>query len=104
MASDDLRRDADSLHADLIAWRRELHRHPELGFEERRTAAFVEERLKTLGIECETGIGRTGVVGSIRATKGELPPILLRADLDALPDTVARPGYERSASGCIAAL
>ena len=85
MSADDLRRDAEALGADLVAWRRELHRHPELGFEERRTAAFVVERLETLGIEAETGVARTGVVGSIRAERGDLAPILLRADLDALP-------------------
>jgi amidohydrolase len=74
----------DDVVADVIAIRRDLHRHPELGFEEHRTAAFVAGRLRDLGCAVSTGIGRTGVVGVLR---GERPgkTIMLRADMDALP-------------------
>ena len=77
-------------HDDLVAIRRDLHAHPELGFEEVRTAAVVEQALKDLGIETHTGIGRTGVVGVLRGrpASGAAPStrtIGLRADMDALP-------------------
>jgi hippurate hydrolase len=73
-------------HESLTAIRRDLHAHPELGFEEHRTAALVAERLHQWGIEVHTGIGKTGVVGVIRGkaeTTGRA--IGLRADMDALP-------------------
>jgi hippurate hydrolase len=73
-------------HESLAAIRRDLHAHPELGFEEHRTAALVAERLHQWGIEVYTGIGKTGVVGVIRGkaeTTGKA--IGLRADMDALP-------------------
>ena len=55
-------------HQDMTAWRRDLHAHPELGFEEHRTAAIVADRLKAFGVdEVHTGIARTGVVGVLRA-------------------------------------
>ena len=68
----------------VIALRRDFHRHPELGFEEHRTAAIVAERLHDLGYDVHTGIAATGVVGVLR---GALPgkTIMLRADMDALP-------------------
>jgi hippurate hydrolase len=72
--------------ADLSAFRRELHMHPELGFEELRTAKHVAERLAALGIEHHVGIGKTGIVAAIpgRAnTSGRT--VGLRADMDALP-------------------
>ncbi|HEX7354435.1 MAG TPA: amidohydrolase [Mycobacteriales bacterium] len=62
---------------------RDLHVHPELSFQEHRTAALVADRLTTLGYEVTTGVGRTGVVGVLR--NGEGPTALLRADMDALP-------------------
>lgn len=74
---------------ELGALRHDIHAHPELGFEERRTAALVAEKLAAWGIEVHTGIGKTGVVGVL---KGRLAPgaqgartIGLRADMDALP-------------------
>lgn len=74
------------LHADIIAWRRDLHAHPELMFDVQRTAASVTEKLKEFGCdEVVTGLGRTGVVGVIRGRKGEGRTIGLRADMDALP-------------------
>ena len=70
--------------ADLTAWRRDIHAHPELGFEEERTSAMVAGKLKEFGCEVTTGIGKTGVVGTIRV--GNNPRAVgLRADMDALP-------------------
>ncbi|WP_225767426.1 M20 aminoacylase family protein [Inquilinus sp. Marseille-Q2685] len=69
---------------ELTEWRRDIHAHPELGFEEHRTSALVAERLRAFGCEVATGIGRTGVVGTLRV--GNNPrAIALRADMDALP-------------------
>ena len=86
MSGRTLREQAESLAPQLVAWRRELHQHPELGFEERKTAAFVESRLRDLEIEVRGGIARTGVVGILRTTANQpRPAILLRADMDALP-------------------
>jgi amidohydrolase len=84
MGEDGLRRQADELAPRLVAWRRELHRHPELGFEVHRTAAFVENRLRELGLDVRTGVGRSGVVGILRGPAAG-PAVLLRADMDALP-------------------
>lgn len=76
----------------LVALRRDLHAHPELGFEEVRTAAVVRDLLAEAGIEVATGIGRTGVVGTLRFGRGGRR-IALRADMDALamPETADRP-------------
>jgi amidohydrolase len=72
-------------HQDMTAWRRDLHEHPELGFEEQRTSAVVADKLKAFGFdEVHTGIARTGVVGVLRAGGGG-GAIGLRADMDALP-------------------
>lgn len=71
---------------DVITLRRDLHMHPELGFEEHRTAAIVAERLRRIGYEVSTEIGRTGVVGVLRGAKPG-KTIMLRADMDALPVT-----------------
>src|SRR6476660_3557442 len=74
-------------HDDIVAWRREFHRHPELLYEEHWTAAKVAERLRSFGVdEVVSGIGRTGVVGVIKGRKaGAGKVIALRADMDALP-------------------
>lgn len=58
------------LNEILKAWRHELHRHPETAFEETRTAAFVAERLREMGIEVHTGIGGTGVIGRLKVGDG----------------------------------
>src|SRR5580658_2401867 len=73
-----------SLFDDAVAVRRDLHRHPELGFAETRTSGLVADRLRHLGIDVVTGIAKTGVVGVL---KGSRPgrTIMLRADMDALP-------------------
>jgi amidohydrolase len=69
---------------EVILTRRDLHMHPELGFEEHRTASLVAERLRLLGYEVHAGIGRTGVVGVLRGSRPG-KTIMLRADMDALP-------------------
>ncbi len=68
----------------VIAWRRDIHEHPELGNREFRTSELIANHLKSLGIEVKTGVAKTGVVGLL---KGGLPgPVIaLRADMDALP-------------------
>jgi len=68
--------------ASLIATRRDIHQHPELGFEETRTAALIVERLRKLDYDVTPGIGKTGVVG-LKKKDGRC--VLLRADMDALP-------------------
>jgi amidohydrolase len=71
-------------HREMTAWRHDIHAHPELGFEERRTADFVAQKLAEFGCEVFRGIGKTGVVGRLRA--GDSPRTIgLRADMDALP-------------------
>jgi len=71
---------------DMTAWRRHLHENPELGFEERATAAFVVSKLKEFGVdEVHEGIAGTGVVGVLRSGAANARPIGLRADMDALP-------------------
>jgi len=77
-------------HGALIAIRRDLHAHPELGYEEVRTAAIVADQLRALGLEVHTGIGRTGVVGVLRGQRCDNNKAIgLRADMDALPITEA---------------
>src|SRR5512134_2547847 len=73
-----------ALTDDMTAVRRDLHRHPELGFQETRTAGIVAERLKALGYTVRTGLGKTGVTGFLRGGKPG-KTVLLRADIDALP-------------------
>ena len=74
------------LHAEITAWRRDFHAHPELQYDVHRTAAAVADKLKSFGCdEVVTGIGRTGVVGVIRGRKAGGKVVGLRADMDALP-------------------
>jgi amidohydrolase len=68
----------------LRSIRRDIHQHPELGMQETRTAALIAEHLRSLGIEVQTGVGGTGVVGLLRG-KGAGKTVALRADIDALP-------------------
>ncbi|MDB5511726.1 MAG: amidohydrolase family protein, partial [Enterovirga sp.] len=70
---------------DLTAIRRDFHAHPEIGFEEVRTAGIVAEKLASWGIEVHRGIGGTGVVGILPGRRGPGRRIGLRADMDALP-------------------
>ena len=72
------------LAPEVITWRHRIHANPELGFEERETARFIAEKLKSFGLEVHEGIGGTGVVGVLR-NGGGARAIALRAELDALP-------------------
>ncbi len=74
---------AKSLHEQIRAWRREIHRYPELTFTENRTAGLVASTLAGMGIEVDTEVAKTGVVGHVRGADG--PVVGLRADMDALP-------------------
>jgi amidohydrolase len=75
----------DTLSDLMRTWRRDIHRHPELGFHEHRTAELVAGLLRQWNIDVQTGVGGTGVVGTIRGTLGAGPSLGLRADMDALP-------------------
>lgn len=90
----------DTEFAELVATRRDLHAHPELGFQEHRTAGLVAERLAALGYQVTTGVGKTGVVGVLRGTgatgSGPVRTVLLRADMDALPIQEANQAVYRS--------
>lgn len=82
-----IRREADELLPKLVEWRRDFHRHPELGFQEVRTAGIVAAHLQELGLEVSTGVGKTGVIAMVEPD--DLPDdsetVLLRFDMDALP-------------------
>lgn len=82
-----LKSDIDELVPDLVAMRRDLHEHPELAFEEVRTSGIVAQRLRSLGMEVQTGIAKTGVTGLLRggASAEGAKTIAIRADMDALP-------------------
>ncbi|MFV8362068.1 amidohydrolase [Flavobacterium sp. ZT3P35] len=75
---------AASLESKVISWRRDFHQNPELGNREFKTAEKIAAHLRSLGIEVQTGIAKTGVVGILRGSKPG-PVIALRADIDALP-------------------
>jgi amidohydrolase len=81
---------ADKVEKKVIEWRRDIHEHPELGNREIRTAALIADHLKALGLEVQTGIAKTGVVGLLRGAKPG-PVVALRADMDALPVTERTP-------------
>jgi amidohydrolase len=82
-----IKAEAQELQPQLVAWRRDFHAHPELGFQETRTAGIVAEHLHDLGLEVSTGIGKTGVVAMVEGDRADedAPTILLRFDMDALP-------------------
>ena len=75
-----------ALEPKVVAWRRDIHQHPELGNREFRTAKLVADHLRALGIEVQEKVAHTGVVGILRGGKPG-PVVLLRADMDALPVT-----------------
>src|SRR5450432_3948586 len=77
---------AGKIEQKVIAWRRDIHEHPELGNQEIRTAALIAKHLQLLGIEVKTGVAHTGVVGILKGGKPG-PVVALRADMDALPVT-----------------
>ncbi len=70
------------LQSEMVALRRDIHMHPELGFEEKRTASLIAETMENLGYRVQTGIGKTGVVAELGEGK---PVVAIRADMDALP-------------------
>ena len=76
-----------ALHDDMTDWRHDIHAHPEIAFEEVRTAGIVADKLKAWGIEVHTGIAKTGVVGVLKGRGGGDRTVALRADMDALPMT-----------------
>ncbi|HEV2581916.1 MAG TPA: amidohydrolase [Ktedonobacteraceae bacterium] len=84
---DRLKSDIDELVPGMVALRRDLHEHPELAFEEVRTSNIVAQRLRALGLEVQTGVAKTGVVGLLRGRPGsqDARTIAIRADMDALP-------------------
>src|SRR5215471_17299617 len=85
--TDRLKSEIDELVPGMVALRRDLHEHPELAFEEVRTSGIVAQWLRTLGLEVQTGVAKTGVVGLLRgsANKARAKTIAIRADMDALP-------------------
>src|SRR5947209_15083052 len=86
---DRLKSDIDELVPDMVALRRDLHEHPELAYEEVRTSGIVAQRLRTLGLEVQTNVAKTGVVGLLRGSgkpaAQSIKTIAIRADMDALP-------------------
>jgi amidohydrolase len=78
------RDEALALQPEMIERRRDFHRHPELAFQEVRTAGIVATTLNELGLEVQTGVGRTGVIGMLEGDY-DGPTLLVRADMDALP-------------------
>ncbi|MDM8531942.1 amidohydrolase [Anaerolineales bacterium HSG25] len=83
ITSHEIMQRAEILHEKMRTWRQTIHRYPELGFDETRTANLVYNELTNLGIETETGIAKTGVIGQVYGNDG--PTVGLRADMDALP-------------------
>ena len=77
--------EAKSIEDEIIEWRRRIHMYPELGYQEKKTAKLVEEKLREWGYEVETGVAETGVVGVLKGGRGGGRTIALRADMDALP-------------------
>ena len=69
----------------VVEWRRDFHQHPELSNQEFRTAKIIADHLRALGMEVETEVAHTGVVGTLRGGNG--PVVALRADMDGLPVT-----------------
>ena len=84
--SAEIDRRAGQVQSKVIAWRRDIHQHPELSNRETRTAELVANHLRSLGMDVRTGVAHTGVVGVLRGGKPG-PVVALRADMDALPVT-----------------
>ena len=84
LTSQDIDRLAQEVEAKVIAWRRDIHEHPELSNREFRTAKLVAEHLLKLGLEVKTGVAKTGVVAVLKGGRPG-PVVALRADMDALP-------------------
>ncbi|MGD8967101.1 MAG: amidohydrolase [Anaerolineae bacterium] len=84
MERTDARVEAEALREQLIDWRRDFHRHPELAFQERRSAEIIAHALRELGYDVETGVAKTGVVALLSGDKPG-PVVMARFDMDALP-------------------
>ena len=82
--SDAVHTAAQALAEETVATRRDFHRHPEIAFEETRTAGIIADRLKDLNLDIKTGVGKTGVVAVLDTGKPG-KTVLVRADIDALP-------------------
>jgi amidohydrolase len=80
----DFKAEAEAIRDEIITRRRDFHQHPELGFQEVRTAGIVARELTNLGLEVQTGVGKTGVVAMLEGAH-DGPTVLVRADMDALP-------------------
>ena len=81
----DIQPKIDAVIPKVVTWRRDFHQHPELSNQEFRTAEIIADHLRALGMEVQTEVAHTGVVGTLRA--GDGPVVALRADMDALPVT-----------------
>jgi amidohydrolase len=82
----EIERLVQEVNARVVTWRRDIHQHPELSYQETRTAALVAQHLRTLGLEVQTGVGGNGVVGVLRGSRPGRT-VALRADMDGLPVT-----------------
>ena len=76
--------ESEALAGEIIAQRRDFHRHPELGFQEHRTAGIVADAMNCLGLKIRTGVAETGVIALLKGVRSG-PTVLLRFDMDALP-------------------
>src|SRR2546430_8625647 len=81
----DLLDSARSIEPRIVATRRTIHSHPEMGYQEEQTSTLVQARLRDLGIPFRAGLAKTGVLAEIKGELGDGPCVLLRADMDALP-------------------
>ena len=88
-----------ALLEDALRWRREFHRHPELGYQEQQTSQFIADELERAGLQVFRGLAGTGVIGTLENGPG--PVIGLRADMDALPITEKGETEWRSATPCV---
>jgi len=79
-----IRPEIEALKEPIISTRRDIHKYPELAFNENRTSKLVAEHIESIGLEVQTGVGKTGVVGTLNG-KNDGKTIALRADMDALP-------------------
>jgi hippurate hydrolase len=84
MENQHLKQKMELILGDMISWRHDFHQHPELAFEEKRTSAIISEKLKRFGIKVYKKIGKTGVIGELKAGDSNRS-IALRAEMDALP-------------------
>ncbi len=84
MTNNEIRHEAQALRQQLVAWRRDFHRHPELALQEHRSADVIAQELRRLGYDVQTGVAHTGVVALLKADQPG-PVVMARFDMDALP-------------------